>query len=92
LTFNDPGLVPALDGMVDLTARGEQSRDYETVVRLIAGTTMAKGLKVTRRLDCRKCPIGRNIADGEFAHVNLKLDQFSGDWDFTIQPNNKGQL
>jgi len=30
--------------------RGEPLRDYETVVRLIAGTTTAKGLKVTCRL------------------------------------------
>ncbi|PYT22101.1 MAG: ISAzo13 family transposase, partial [Acidobacteria bacterium] len=39
--------------------RGEPLRDYETVVRLIAGTTTAKGLKVTCRLDHRKYPVGR---------------------------------
>ncbi len=50
--------------------RGEPLRDYETVVRLIAGTT-AKGLKVTCRLDHRKYPVGRKITDEEFAHVNL---------------------
>ncbi len=33
--------------------RGEPQRDYETVVNLIAKTTTAKGLKVTRRLDRR---------------------------------------
>jgi hypothetical protein len=31
--------------------RGEPLRDYETVVRLIAGTTTAKGLTVTCRLE-----------------------------------------
>src|ERR1039458_8231316 len=36
--------------------RGEPLRDYETIVNLIAGTTTAKGLKVTCRLDRRKYP------------------------------------
>jgi hypothetical protein len=68
--------------------RGEPLRDYETVVRLIAGTTKAKGLKVTCRLDHRRCPVGRKIADEEFAHVNLKPDKFHGEWNYTIHPSN----
>jgi len=39
--------------------RGEPLRDYETIVRLIAGTTTAKGLAVSCRLDRRKYPSGR---------------------------------
>ena len=41
------------------TGVGEPLRDYETVVRLIAGTTTAKGLKVTCRLDHREYAVGR---------------------------------
>ncbi|MGH9962239.1 MAG: ISAzo13 family transposase, partial [Pyrinomonadaceae bacterium] len=41
--------------------RGEPLRDYETVVKLIAKTTTAKGLKVTCRLDRRKYPTGRKV-------------------------------
>ena len=72
--------------------RGEPLRDYETVVRLIAGTTTAKGLKVSCRLDRRKYPVGRKITDEEFAHVNLKPDKFHGEWNYTIHPSNKQQL
>jgi Rhodopirellula transposase DDE domain len=68
--------------------RGEPLRDYETVVRLIAGTTTTKGLKVTCRLDHRKYPVGRKITDEEFAHVNLKPDKFHGEWNYTIHPGN----
>jgi hypothetical protein len=68
--------------------RGEPLRDYETAVRLIAGTTTAKGLTVTCRLDHRKYPVGRKITDDEFAHVNLKPDKFQGEWNYTIRPNN----
>jgi hypothetical protein len=67
--------------------RGEPLRDYETVVRLIAGTTTAKGLTVTCRLDHRKYPVGRKITDDEFAHVNLKPDNFHGEWNYTIHPS-----
>jgi hypothetical protein len=66
--------------------RGEPLRDYETVVRLIAGTTTAKGLTVTCRLDHRKYPVGRRITDEEFAHVNLKPYTFHGEWNYTIHP------
>jgi len=60
--------------------RGEPLRDYETVVRLIAGTTTAKGLTVTCRLDRRKYPPGRKISDEEMAAVNLTPLRFHGEW------------
>ena len=67
--------------------RGEPLRDYETVVRLIAATTTAKGLTVTCRLDHHKYAVGRKITDDEFAHVNLKRDNFHGEWNYTIHPS-----
>jgi len=66
--------------------RGEPLRDYETAVRLIAGTTTAKGLKVSCRLDHHKYPVGRKITDEEFAQVNLTPEKFHGEWNYTIQP------
>ena len=66
--------------------RGEPLRNYETVVRLITATTTAKGLKVTCRLDHGKYPLGRKIADEEFALVNLKPARFHGEWNYTILP------
>jgi hypothetical protein len=64
--------------------RGEPLRDYETVVRLIAATTTAKGLSVTCRLDRRKYPVGRKVSDKEFATVNLKPKAFHGEWNYQI--------
>jgi len=66
--------------------RGEPLRDYETVVRLIAGTTTAKGLTVTGRLDRRKYPVGRKVTPAEFAAVNLKPQAFHGEWNYVIRP------
>ena len=69
--------------------RGEPLRDYETAVGLIAGTTTAKGLKVSCRLDHLKYPVGRRITDDEFAQVNLKPENFHGEWNYTIYPNSQ---
>jgi hypothetical protein len=66
--------------------RGEPLRDYETVVRLIAGTTTAKGLSVTCRLDRRRSPVGRKVSDEALATVNLTPDAFHGEWNYTIRP------
>jgi hypothetical protein len=66
--------------------RGEPLRDYETIVRLIAGTTTAKGLAVTCRLDRRKYAVGRRVSDKEMATVNLKPQPFHGEWNYMILP------
>ncbi len=66
--------------------RGEPLRDCETVVRLIAGTTTAKGLTVTCRLDRGKYPVGRKVTPQEFAAVNLKPPAFHGEWNYLIRP------
>jgi transposase len=66
--------------------RGEPLQDYETIVRLIAATTTAKGLKVTCRLDRRRYPVGRQVTDEELAIVNLVADRFHGEWNYSIRP------
>jgi hypothetical protein len=69
--------------------RGEPLRDYETIVKLIAKTTTAKGLEVTCRLDRRKYPIGRKITDEEMTHINIKRNKFHGEWNYVIKPRVK---
>jgi hypothetical protein len=66
--------------------RGEPLRDYETIVRLIAATTTAKGLSVTCRLDHRKYPIGRKVTNEELAMVDLRPQAFHGEWNYVIWP------
>ena len=66
--------------------RGEPLRDYETIVRLIAKTTTATGLKVSCRLDRRKYPTGRKVTDEEMKALNLERHKFHGDWNYTIRP------
>jgi len=65
--------------------RGQPLRDYETIVKLIARTTTAKGLQVTCRLDRRKYATGRRISNEAMKSINLQRDRFHGDWNYTIR-------
>ena len=66
--------------------RGEPLRDYETVVRLIAHTTTAKGLTVRCRLDRRRYAVGRRITADQMATLNLSPRRFHGEWNYLIRP------
>ena len=65
---------------------GEPLRDYETVVKLIAKTTTAKGLTVTCRLDRRKYPTGRKVTKDDMKGINLQRNRFHGEWNYVIRP------
>lgn len=69
--------------------RGEPLRDDETIVKLIANTTTAKGLKVTCRLDRRKYATGRKVTDEEMQQINIKRHTFHGEWNYVIRPSIK---
>ena len=66
--------------------RGEPLRDYETIVKLIARTTTATGLKVVCRLDRRKYATGRQVSDADMATLRVERSRFHGDWNYVIRP------
>jgi hypothetical protein len=66
--------------------RGEPLRDYETIVRLISGTTTAKGLAVSCRLDRRRYPSGRKVTDEEMKMIRITPRAFHGEWNYVIRP------
>ena len=72
--------------------RGEPLQDYETIVNLIAATSMAKGLTVSCRLDRRHYPLGKKISNEEFATINLVPDDFHGEWNYSIHPKRKKKM
>ena len=72
--------------------RGEPLRDYQTVVGLIAGTTTAKGLTVTCRLDRRRYTVGRKVTEEEMATINITPLRFHGEWNYVIHPTRSRKL
>jgi transposase len=69
--------------------RGRPLVSHEIIVNLIANTTTRAGLKIQAELDRGKYPTGIKITDAQFASLNLKPDNFHGDWNYTILPSRK---
>lgn len=78
-----------LFSFISSTWRGEPLRDYETIVRLIANTTTAKGLTVTCRLDRRRYAAGHRVSDEQMARLNLTPHAFHGEWNYSIRPHRR---
>jgi hypothetical protein len=81
-----------LFSFISSTWRGEPLRDYETVIRLIASTTTAKGLTVTCRLDHRNYTAGRKVTDKQMTRIHLTPQAFHGEWNYTIRPKQGSDL
>ena len=69
--------------------RGRPLVSHEVIVNLIANTTTRAGLKIRAELDRGKYPTGIKITDAELALLNLKQDNFHGDWNYTALPTRK---
>lgn len=67
--------------------RGKPLLSYEVIVNLIGSTRTTKGLDVTCELNRNKYEIGIKVTDEELAKINLKKDEFHGEWNYNISPN-----
>lgn len=71
---------------ITMNWRGRPLVSHEVIVQLIKSTTTAQGLKVDCQLDTNLYPAGQKVSDEEMAQVNLKRDEFHGEWNYTISP------
>lgn len=67
--------------------RGKPLISHEVIISLISSTTTQKGLVVRCELDENMYPKGIQISDEELLKVNMKMDDFHGEWNYTICPN-----
>jgi hypothetical protein len=67
--------------------RGQPLTSLQVIVNLIAGTTTRKGLKVHAEIDDRLCPAGTKVPDEEMDRINLRRDDFHGEWNYQILPH-----
>ena len=64
--------------------RGRPLTSHEVIVNLIANTTTDKGLKIKAGLDDKEYPTEIKISDKELNSINLKRNDFHGEWNYTI--------
>jgi hypothetical protein len=69
--------------------RGRPLISHEVIINLIAATKTQKGLTIQAELDDRSYPTGIKVSDDELATVNLRPDEFHGDWNYRIVPTRK---
>jgi transposase len=66
--------------------RGQPLTSLQVIVSLIAGTTTRKGLKVHAEIDDRSYPAGIRVPDEEMDLINIRREQFHGEWNYEILP------
>ena len=71
--------------------RGRPLVSHEVIVNLIANTTTRAGLKIRAELDRGTYPTGIKITDAQLASLNLKPDNFHGEWNYAVLPFRKNE-
>jgi hypothetical protein len=66
--------------------RGKPLESHAAVIKLIASTTTATGLKVYCELDDHHYEKGVKVTDEQMAQIKIKPHEFHGDWNYTIRP------
>lgn len=66
--------------------RGKPLESYATILKLIAATTTAEGLRVYTELDTHPYPKGVKVTDEQMKALRIEPDAFHGEWNYTIKP------
>ena len=67
--------------------RGRPLETLEVIISLIASTTTCTGLKIQCALDKTEYQTGIKVSDETFAELNMRLNDFHGEWNYTICPH-----
>ena len=69
--------------------RGRPLVSHDLIVKLIGSTTTKTGLKVKAALDPAHYESGIKVTDRELDAVRIRRDDFHGEWNYSISPNEK---
>ena len=73
---------------ISLNWKSKPLINVQFVIDLISSTTTIKGLKVKAKLDDTIYEKGIKIKDEEFERLSIIRDEFHGEWNYIIRPNN----
>jgi hypothetical protein len=72
---------------ISMNWRAKPLTTLEVIVNLIAGTTTLKGLKIKSKVDLEAYEKGIKVTDTQLEKINIKQNEFHGEWNYTIAPN-----
>jgi hypothetical protein len=75
-----------LFSFITMNWRGQPLVSHEVMLNLIANTKTKTGLSVKVELDNKEYPKGIKVPDDVFTAINLKREDFHGDWNYSISP------
>ena len=78
-----------LFSFISINGRAKPLTSLEVVLELISHTTTNEGLTVTAVKDGQTYPTGLKVTDEELAALNLFREPFHGEWNYTIQPQER---
>ena len=69
--------------------RGTPLVSHDLIVKLIGSTTTKTGLKVRAALDTERYESGIKVSDEQLQAVRIKRNDFHGEWNYSILPNER---
>ena len=78
-----------LFSFITMNWRAKPLVSYRVIVELIGATTTETGLTVRCELDENAYAKGIVVSDQEMAEINILRDDFHGEWNYTIRPDNR---
>lgn len=76
-----------LFAFITMNWRGKPLVSHQAIVQLIGSTTTDTGLEVRCEIDGNLYPKGIKVTDQEMEAINITRNEFHGEWNYTISPN-----
>jgi hypothetical protein len=76
-----------LFAFITMNWRGKPLVSHQVIVQLIGSTSTETGLKVCCEIDGNLYPKGIKVPDEEMQAINISRNEFHGEWNYTISPN-----
>ena len=71
---------------ISMNWRGKPLTSFETILNHISSTTTTKGLTVKAEIDLNKYPKGIKVSDAQMRMIDIRRNEFHGEWNYTLRP------
>jgi hypothetical protein len=71
---------------ININWRARPLTAYEVILELIRHTKTKTGLQIKAMLDENTYEKGRKITEDQMKNINLQVDEFHPEWNYTISP------
>src|SRR3989344_4611820 len=75
-----------LFSFISINWRAKPLTSLAVILELISHTTTKSGLTVKAMVDTNTYTTGIKVTDQEIEQLNIKRDEFHGEWNYTISP------